>query len=130
MIVKVAEFLSSVAGSIDKDYWLRPLKGRPGYAVLCRKPQYSQKAKDAMREDERAKRFGNLMEKAKNIYRDPAQRAVWERRHIAAIQEASRHQHLTDSKGRPYVPPRLWDYIRRELAKAGMSTGINLNTDN
>ncbi len=117
MIVKVADYLSSIGGSVDKDHWLRPLKDRPGYASLCRKPRYSKKEKQMMQQKPSVQQFADLMAKAQAIYHDPAQRAEWEQKHIAALQEASKHQHVKDARGHAYVPRRLWDYIKRELAK-------------
>ena len=49
--------------------------------------------------------------------RDPAQKAEWTAKHLAAKQEASKHQRMPDANGKPAVPERLWDYIRHELSK-------------
>ena len=50
MTVHVASFLESIGGSIDKDHYLRPLPGRPGYAAYCHKPDYSKKKRKEMAE--------------------------------------------------------------------------------
>ena len=50
MTVHVASFLESIGGSIDKDHYLRPLPGRPGYAAYCHKPDYSKKKRKEMSE--------------------------------------------------------------------------------
>ena len=42
-----------------------------------------------------------------NIFQDPVRKAEWQARHVAARQDASRHNY--------YVPVRLWDYVRHEL---------------
>jgi len=118
MIVRVADYLSQMGGSIDREHWLRPIPGRPGYAVLCHKPQYSKKEKIAMAKTQNVADFKALMAEAKRQYRDPVLRSEWEQKHVAAQREASRHQRGIDSKGRTYVPARLWDYIRQELSKS------------
>ena len=117
MIVHVASFLESIGGSIDEEHWLRPIPGRTGYAAYCRKPQYTQKQKKEMAEHPTAKAFASLCKKASAIMRDEAQKAEWTAKHLAAKQEASKHQRLPQANGKPAVPERLWDYIRHELSK-------------
>lgn len=117
MIVQVADYLQRIGGTIDDEHWLRPIPGRPGYAAVCRKPKYTKKEKEAMRETDRAKRFGSLVAEARLIYNDPVQRAEWAQKHAAALREASRHPKMPDKDGRVAVPSRLWDYIQRELWK-------------
>lgn len=56
--------------------------------------------------------------KASAILRDPMQREAWAEKHRAALREASRHQRMPDAKGKPAVPARLYDYIKRELFKS------------
>ena len=118
MIVHVASFLESVGGSIDKDHYLRPLPGRPGYAAYCHKPDYSKKKRKEMSERPMVKAFSRVSAQASAILRDPVQHEAWAEKHRAALREASRHQRMPDAKGKPAVPARLYDYIKRELFKA------------
>ena len=117
MIVHVASFLESLGGSIDKDYYLRPLPGRLGYAAYCHKPDYSKKKRKEMAERPMVKAFSQVSAAASAILRDPVQREAWAEKHRAALREASRHQRMPDAKGKPVVPARLYDYIKRELFK-------------
>ena len=117
MIVHVASFLESIGGSIDKDHYLRPIPGRTGYTAYCRKPQYTKKKQKEMAEREMVKKLSAVSKKASVILRDPVQRAEWEDKHRAALREASKHQRMPDAKGKPAVPARLCDYVRRELSK-------------
>ena len=117
MTVHVASFLESIGGSIDKDHYLRPLPGRPGYAAYCHKPNYSKKKRKEMAERPMVKAFSQVSAEASAILRDPVQCEAWAEKHRAALREASKHQRLPDAKGRPAVPARLWDYIRHELSK-------------
>ena len=118
MTVHVASFLESVGGSIDKDHYLRPLPGRPGFAAYCHKPDYSKKKRKEMSERPMVKAFSQVSAQASIILRDPMQRETWAEKHRAALREASRHQRMPDAKGKPAVPARLYDYIKRELFKA------------
>ena len=118
MTVHVASFLESIGGSIDKDHYLRPLPGRLGYAAYCRKPDYSKLKRKEMSERPMVKAFSQVSTEASAILRDPVQREVWAEKHRAALREASRHQRMPDAKGKPAVPARLYDYIKRELFKA------------
>ena len=118
MTVHVASFLESIGGSIDKDHYLRPLPGRPGYAAYCRKPDYSKKKRKEMSERPMVKAFSQVSTEASAILRDPVLREEWAEKHRAALREASRHQRMPDAKGKPAVPARLYDYIKRELFKA------------
>lgn len=118
MIVHVASFLESIGGSIDKDHYLRPIPGRVGYAAYCRKPEYSKKKQKEMAERPIVKSFAAVSAEASAILKDPVRRAEWEDKYQAALREASKHQRMPDSKGKPYVPGRLCDYVRKELAKA------------
>jgi hypothetical protein len=63
------------------------------------------------------KKLSAVSKKASVILRDPVQRAEWEDKHRAALREASKHQRMPDAKGKPAVPARLCDYVRRELSK-------------
>ena len=117
MIVHVASFLESIGGSIDNDHYLRPIPGRTGWAAYCRKPVYSKKKQKEMAEREMVKKLSAVSKKASVILRDPVQRAEWEDKHRAALREASKHQRMPDAKGKPYVPGRLYDFIKRELYK-------------
>lgn len=117
MIVHVASFLESIGGSIDKDHYLRPIPGRTDWAAYCRKPEYSKKKQKEMAERQAVKKLSAVSKKASVILRDPVQRAEWEDKHRAALREASKHQRMPDAKGRPAVPARLCDYVRRELSK-------------
>jgi hypothetical protein len=117
MIVHVASFLESVGGSIDKDHYLRPIPGRAGYAAYCQKPDYTKKQRKEMSERPMVKAFSAICKEASAIMHDEAQKAEWTAKHIAAKQEASKHQRMPDAKGKPAVPARLWDYIRHELSK-------------
>lgn len=118
MIVHVASFLESIGGSIDKDHYLRPIPGRVGYAAYCRKPEYSKKKQKEMAERPIVKSFAAVSAEASAILKDPVHRAEWETKYRAALREASKHQRMPDSKGKPYVPGRLCDFVRKELAKA------------
>ena len=117
MTVHVASFLESIGGSIDKDHYLRPLPGRPSYAAYCHKPDYSKKKRKEMSERPMVKAFSCICKEASTIMRDPAQKAEWTAKHIAAKREASKHQRMPQANGKPAVPERLWDYVRRELSK-------------
>ncbi|MBQ5388338.1 MAG: hypothetical protein IIU55_04605 [Paludibacteraceae bacterium] len=117
MIVHVASFLESLGGSIDKEYYLRPIPGRPGYAAYCHKPEYSKKKQKEMAEREAVKKLSRVSAEASAILRDPERRAEWQAKYSAALREASKHQRMPDAKGKPYVPGRLCDYVRRELHK-------------
>ena len=115
MTVHVASFLESIGGSIDKDHYLRPLPGRPGYAAYCHKPDYSQKKRKEMSERPMVKAFSQVSTEASAILRNPVQREAWAEKHRAALREASRHQRMPDAKGKPAVPARLYDYVKKEL---------------
>ena len=117
MIVHVASFLESLGGSIDKDHYLRPIPGRTGWAAYCRKPEYSKKKQKEMAQREAVKKLSAVNIEASAILRDPALRAEWQEKYNAALREASKHQRLPDKKGKPAVPGRLCDYVRRELSK-------------
>ena len=118
MTVHVASFLESIGGSIDKDHYLRPLPGRPGYAAYCHKPDYSKLKRKEMSERSIVKAFSQVSTEASAILRDPVQREAWAEKHRAALREASRHQRMPDAKGKPVVPARLYDYIKKELFKS------------
>ena len=118
MTVHVASFLESIGGSIDKDHYLRPLPGRPGYAAYCHKPDYSKLKRKEMSERPIVKAFSQVSTEASAILRDPVQREAWAEKHRAALREASRHQRMPDAKGKPAVPARLYDYIKKELFKS------------
>ena len=117
MIVHVASFLESIGGSIDKEHYLRPIPGRVGYAAYCRKPEYSKKKQKEMAERPIVKSFAAVSAEASAILKDPMRRAEWEAKYRAALREASKHQRMPDANGKPYVPGRLCDYVRKELAK-------------
>jgi hypothetical protein len=117
MIVHVASFLESIGGSIDKDHYLRPIPGRTGWAAYCKKPEYSKKKQKEMAERPIVKSFAAVSAEASAILKDPMRRAEWEAKYRAALREASKHQRMPDEKGKPYVPGRLCDYVRKELAK-------------
>ena len=117
MIVHVASFLESIGGSIDKDHYLRPIPGRTGWAAYCKKPGYSKKKQKEMAERPIVKSFAAVSAEASAILKDPVRRAEWEAKYRAALREASKHQRMPDAKGKPYVPGRLCDYVRKELAK-------------
>jgi hypothetical protein len=99
------------------DHYLRPIPGRTGYAAYCRKPEYPKKKQKEMAEREMVKKLSAVSKKASVILRDPVQRAEWEDKHRAALREASKHQRMPDAQGKPAVPARLCDYVRRELSK-------------
>ena len=117
MIVHVASFLESIGGSIDKDHYLRPIPGRVGYAAYCRKPEYSKKKQKEMAGRKMVKQLTEISKEASAILKDPVRRAEWEEKYQAALREASKHQRMPDANGKPYVPGRLCDYVRKELAK-------------
>ena len=117
MIVHVASFLESIGGSIDKDHYLRPIPGRTGWAAYCKKPEYSKKKQKEMAERPIVKSFAAVSAEASAILKDPVRRAEWETKYRAALREASKHQRMPDANGKPYVPRRLCDYVRKELAK-------------
>ena len=81
MIVHVASFLESIGGSIDKDHYLRPLPGRPGYAAYCRKPDYSKKKRKEMAQRLMVKAFSQVSTEASAILRDPVLRKKKEKKH-------------------------------------------------
>ena len=114
MIVHVATYLASIGGSMDKDKYLRPLPGRPGWAAVCHKPKYSKKKQKEMAEREQVKKFTDVNARASAIYHDAEKREEWAQRHREALREASRHQKV-GKDGKPAVPVRLWDYIKRSL---------------
>ena len=70
-----------------------------------------------MAERPAVKAFSSICKEASAIMRDPIQKAEWTTKHIAAKQEASKHQRIPQANGKPAVPERLWDYIRHELSK-------------
>ena len=117
MIVHVASFLESIGGSIDKDHYLRPIPGRTGWVAYCKKPEYSKKKQKEMAERPIVKSFAAVSAEASVILKDPVRRAEWEAKYRAALREASKHQRMPDEKGKPYVPGRLCDFVRKELAK-------------
>ena len=117
MIVHIASFLESIGGSIDKDHYLRPIPGRIGWAAYCRKPVYSKQKQKEMANREAVKKLSAVSTKASAILRDPVLRAEWQEKYDAAKREASRHQRMPDAKGKPAVPGRLCDYVRRELSR-------------
>ena len=117
MIVNAASFLESLGGSIDKDHYLRPIPGRTGWASYCRKPKYCKKKQKEMAERGAVKRLSEVSKEASTILHDSAQRAKWEEKHKRALREASKHQRMPNAKGKPAVPGRLYDYIKRELYK-------------
>ena len=117
MIVHVASFLESIGGSIDNDHYLRPIPGRTGWAAYCKKPEYSKKKQKEMAERPIVKSFAAVSAEASAILKDPVRRAEWEAKYRAALREASKHQRMPDANGKPYVPGRLCDYVRKELAK-------------
>jgi hypothetical protein len=117
MIVNAASFLESLGGSIDKDHYLRPIPGRTGWASYCRKPKYSKKKQKEMAERGAVKKLSDVSKEASVILKDPALRAEWQKKHEAALREASKHQRMPNAKGKPAVPARLYDYIKRELYK-------------
>ena len=117
MIVHVASFLESIGGSIDKDHYLRPIPGRTGWAAYYRKPEYSKAKKKEMAAHAVVQNFRSINEEACAILRNPEQKALWQEKHLQALREASKHQRMPDAKGKPYVPGRLCDYVRKELAK-------------
>ena len=117
MIVHVASFLESIGGSIDKDHYLRPIPGRTGWAAYCKKPEYSKKKQKEMAERPIVKSFAAVSAEASAILKDPVRRAEWEEKYRATLREASKHQRMPDAKGKPYVPGRLCDFVRKELAK-------------
>ncbi len=85
--------------------------------TASRKPEYTKKKQKEMAEREMVKKLSAVSKKASVILRDPVQRAEWEDKHRAALREASKHQRMPDAKGKPAVPARLCDYVRRELSK-------------
>ena len=117
MIVHVASFLESLGGSIDKDHYLRPIPGRTGWAAYCHKPVYSKQKQKEMAEREAVKKLSLVSREASVILRAPVLRAEWQTKYDAAKREASKHQRMPDKKGKPAVPGRLCDYVRRELSK-------------
>ena len=118
MIVHVVSFLESVGGAIDNDHYLRPIPGRAGYAAYCRKPVYSKKKQKEMAERPMVKSFTEVTKEASAILKDPVRRAEWATKYKAALREASKHQRMPNKDGKPPVPGRLCDFVRKELAKA------------
>lgn len=117
MIVETNSFLASIGGSIDKDHYLRPIPGRPGYAAYCHKPRYTKREKQEMAVSPNATGFTNLNSEAKRQYNDPTLRAEWAKKHKVALRNASKHSNPLLPNGKPRVPVRLWDYVRQQLAK-------------
>lgn len=117
MIVQVATYLRSVGGKVEEGKYLRGIPGRIGYATLCNKPKYSKKEKKEMGKRPEVSHFKEMMAKVKAIMSDPEQLAMWTKKHAEAQREASRHQRQPDAKGKPYIPARLYDYIRREVMR-------------
>ena len=117
MIVHVASFLESVGGSVDKNHYLRPLPGRVGYAAYCRKPDYSKAKRKEMAKRPMVKNLAEVTKEASAILNDPARCAEWEEKYSAALREASKHQRMPKKDGKPPVPGRLYDFIKRELIK-------------
>ena len=117
MIVHVASFLESIGGSLGSDYYLRPIPGRVGYAAYCRKPEYSKKKQKEMAERPMVKKLSEVSKEASAILQDPVRRAEWQEKYRAALREASKHQRMPDKDGKPYVPGRLCDFVRKELYK-------------
>ena len=118
MIVHVASFLESIGGSIDNDHYLRPIPGRTGWAAYCKKPEYSKKKQKEMAGRKIVKQLTEVSKEASAILKDPVRRAEWKEKYQAALREASKHQRMPDANGKPYVPGRLYDYIKRELNKS------------
>ena len=118
MIVHVASFLESIGGSIDNDHYLRTIPGRTGWAAYCKKPEYSKKKQKEMAGRKMVKQLTEVSKEASAILKDPVRRAEWEEKYQAALREASKHQRMPNAKGKPYVPGRLYDYIKRELNKS------------
>ena len=116
MIVHVASFLESIGGSIDKDHYLRPIPGRVGYAAYCRKPEYSKTKKKEMAAHAVVQNFRSINEEACAILRDPEQKALWQEKHRLALREASKHQRMPDTNGKPAVAARLYDFIKHEIS--------------
>ena len=118
MIVHVASFLESIGGSIDKDHYLRPIPGRVGYAAYCRKPSYSKAKKQEMAQHFVVQNFRTINAEACAILHDPEQKALWQKKHLQALREASRHQRMPQANGKPPVPARLYDFIKHEISLA------------
>lgn len=97
--------------------YLRAIPGRSGYAAVCQKPQYDKAQIDSMRETEQTRNFQWLMAEAKRQYNDPVLRKEWAQKHKEALEAISKHGRRKYRNGRLRVPVRLWDYIRREIAK-------------
>ena len=106
-----------MSGSLDRTKYVRAIPGNTGWFTVCKKPHYSKQALSAMAQRPAVLRLSAVTKQASAILRDEAQKAEWQRRHLAAKREASRHQRSADSKGRPAVPERLYDFIRCELSK-------------
>ena len=121
MIVHVASFLESIGGPIDKDHYLRPIPGRTGWAAYCRKPNYSKAKKKEMAEHLVVKNFRSINEEACAILRDLEQKALWQEKHLQALREASKHQRMPKSNGKPPVPVRLYDFVKHEISLARKS---------
>lgn len=119
MKVHIASYLSAMGGSIDPEHYLRPIPNCPGWAALCKKPRYSKKAKKEMAKRAQVKAFSTMTAKAKRIYNTPELRAEWQAKYDAALKVAKKkHPHLEgNNPNQPYVPARLWDFIRQEIHK-------------
>lgn len=117
MIVHVASFLESLGGSIDREHYLRPIPGRTGWAAYCRKPEYSKAKRNEMAERPIVKSFAAISAEASAILQDPVRRAEWQVKYNAALRNASKHQRAPKKDGKPPVPGRLCDFVRKELAK-------------
>lgn len=116
MIVKAAEFLASLGGDMG-NYWLRPLPGRPGWAVVCKKPEYTKRDREEMGKRKQVRQFSEDARVVSAILKDPVQKAEWQARWRAAANEEMKHPHRSGAHDKPYLPQRLCDFIRQELAQ-------------
>lgn len=117
MKVKKSELIGGMSGRIDRTKYVRAIPGNTDWFTVCQKPRYSKKELAEMAQRPAVLRFSAVTKQASAILKDEAQKAEWQRRHWAAKREASRHQKKADTQGRPAVPERLFDFIRRELSK-------------
>lgn len=117
MKVKKSELIGGLSGSLNRTVYVRAIPGNGDWFAVCKKPHYSKKELIAMAQRPAVLRLSVVTKQASAILKDEAQKAEWQRRHLAAKREASRHQKKADAKGRPAVPERLYDFIRCELSK-------------
>ena len=117
MRVRKGDIVGGLSGSISRYQYVREIPGNDEWFAVCNKPEYPKKELAKMAQRPAVLMFTAVTKQASAILKDEVQKAEWKKRHLEAKREASRHQRHADAKGNPAVPVRLYDFIRRELAK-------------